>query len=176
MELSFNQLSAFERQVQTIGNISVYFVESPRRDEFLTTFSREDWRKLSTRIQYVAFVYDDMYNVVSAGSWLSDVNGAFEKMPLPGYGIVLFSCGCVVPNDILTETRSRFGGFECLMLPGLVMSKEHVTFIDVKMPGDRCKRRESILSSPWYDEHSWKLQRARDEHLELRTKLSSITA
>jgi len=173
IELSFDQLSAFERQVQTIGNNSVYVVEPPKRDEILSSLPREDWAKLSSRIEYVAFVYDEMYSVIGSGTWIAEVSTLLSKMQPPGYGVVLFSCGCVVPNIVFTKTHIRFDGNECTMLPGFVFGKESVRFMDVKLPTLRCRNRDRVLSSRWYETNAWKLEDARSEHEALRKKLLS---
>lgn len=171
VELSFDQLSAFERQVTTIGNRSLYVVEPPRYDEIFTTLPMHVWAKLSSRIDYVAFVYDDLYSVMNS-AWLRRVAQSFDSTSPKGYGIVLFSCGCVVPNIVFTRTKTRFNGSECTMLPGFVVGNEAVRFLDVKLPDGRCKRRDQVLRSKWYEDNVWKLEDARREHAELRRNLS----
>lgn len=173
IELSFDQLSAFERQVQTIGNNSVYVVEPPKRDEIFSSLGHEDWAKVASRIDYVAFFYDDMYSIIGRGNWISLVSESLAKLQPPGYGIVLFSCGCVIPNVIFTNTQTRFDGYECTMLPGFVMQKEHVRFIEVDLPEQGCKNRDAVLAAHWYETNAWKLEDARNEHDRLRTKLLS---
>lgn len=170
VELSFDQLAAFERQVTNIGNRSIYIVEPPRKDEILSSLPREDWARISNRIDYVAFVYDDPYNIIN-NAWLQKVSAAFDIMSMKGYGIVLFSCGCVIQNLILANTKTRFNGAECTMLPGFVLSNEAVSFIDINLPGGRCKNRDKVMEGLWYQTYSWKLEDARREHDELRQSL-----
>lgn len=173
VQLSFKQLSEFERHVQTGGNRSVYFVELPSRDEFLTSFTPDEWQKLSGRIDYVVFLYDDLEAVGSLNGWVPLVTAAFSRMKPPGYGISLFACGCVVPNVIFTRTRTRFDGYECTMLPGFVIPDDAVAFVNVSMTDKRCRRRDAFLSFRWYQMNAWKLQAARKEHKALRAAFSS---
>lgn len=172
VELSFKQLSTFQRQVQPLGNLSVYFVALPRRDEFLTMFSPDDWSKLSSRVDYVAFLYGDMNVFAPSLVWINAVTDAFANLTPIGYGIVLFSCGCVVPNVVFKRTHTRFDGYECTMLPGFVMRKESVAWINTSKSLQRCHHRDAILSHPWYETNAWKLQKARQEHTVLRKALS----
>lgn len=174
VELSFDQLSAFERQVSTVGNNSLYIVEPPRHDDILTSLSKHDWAKLSSRIDYVIFVYDDMYASVDA-SWLHHVSDSFGAMSPKGYGLILFSCGCIIPNIVFAATQTRFDGFECTMLPGFVIASQSVAFIDIHLPNARCNNRDAILESPWYETNAWKLDNARREHEQLTTSLLNST-
>lgn len=173
VQLSFKQLSDFEGHVQSAGNHSVYMVELPRRGELLlTAFSADDWGKVSERIDYVAFIYDDLDSMPAAGTWITDVANKFMTQLKPsGYGILLFPCGCIVPNIVFTRTQVRFDGYECAMLPGLVMPGESVGFVDI--PVTRCKRKDTVLGFKWYETFAWKLQTAREEHGALRTFIES---
>lgn len=171
VELSFDQLSMFDRQVQTVGNRSVYAVEAGKRDALLASLSTEDWAKVSSRIDYVAFVYGEVTAIMRSANWVKRIGIALDGMQPPGYGVVLFKCGCVVPNLIFTKTRTRFDGFECAMLPGFIMAKDSVKFVDVPIAEEKCGRRNAVLGSGWYGEHSWKLEDARAEHAELRMHL-----
>lgn len=172
VQLSFKQLSEFERHVQTGGNRSVYFVELPHRDELLMSFSPEEWQKISMRIDYVMFLYDDMDVVASPTTWIPIIIAAFARMTPPTYGISLFSCGCVVPNSIFTNTQTRFDGSECTMLPGFIMPEDAVAFVNISTIDDQCRRREKVLSTRWYRTNAWKIPAARQEHTALRTTLT----
>lgn len=171
VELSFDQLSMFDRQVQTVGNVSVYSAEAGKRDALLGTLTTEDWAKVSSRIDYVAFVYGDTARGMRSAEWMRGIGGVLDRMRPRGYGIVLFKCGCVVPNFVFTKTRTRFDGFECAVLPGFVMGKEAVRFVEVPVAEEVCGKRDAVLGANWYREHSWKLEDARAEHAELRKGL-----
>lgn len=173
VELSFDQLSAFERQVQTVGNHSVYVVEAGQQDDVLSSLAREDWAHVSSRIDYVAFVYGDVSAVMDSDSWVRKVSGALEDMKPRGYGVVLFACGCVFPNIIFTDTKTRFQGYECAMLPGFVMGKDAVRFVNVSVVEEKCRNRDKILGGPWYKDNSWKLEDAQAEHEALRKHLAA---
>jgi hypothetical protein len=63
VELTFDQLSEFERHVQSFGNKTVYVVNPNRVDSVLSSLSHDDWTKVSSKIDYVAFVYDDAFSL-----------------------------------------------------------------------------------------------------------------
>lgn len=174
VELSFDQLSAFERQVSNLGNSSLYLIEPPRRDEVMDSLSTEDWAKVSASIDLVAFIYDDPVSFVNT-AWLAKVNHAFKSMPFSGYGIVLFPCGCVIPNTVFVNTQVRFNGAECTMLPGFVIQNDFVAFIDTDSAKNPCRNRDIVLRSNWYETHSWKLDQAKREHNAFFQKLSGGT-
>lgn len=192
VQLSFEQLTEFESHVQSAGNLSSYVVELPRRhgEELLVTaLSASDWRKLSERrrIDFITFLYDDVDTMPPASTWLPHVAHRFSTDVVPtGYGVVLFHCGCIIPNVMFTRIQSRFDGYECVMLPGLVVPNNAVAFVNItELAGSQqppqqqqqeqlpCARRNSVLSFKWYENFAWKLQKAREEHESLRSQLSA---
>lgn len=173
VQLSFKQLSEFERHVQTGGNRSVYFVELPQHEELLMSFSPEEWQKISTRIDHIVFLYDDIDVIASPAVWVPNVTAAFARMEPPTYGILLFSCGCIVPNTVFINTQTRFDGSECTMLPGFIIPEDAVAFINISTIDDQCRRRDEVLSARWYSTNAWKIPAARKEHTTLRAKLAA---
>ncbi|CAN8071490.1 unnamed protein product [Agarophyton chilense] len=170
VELSFDQLSAFERQLTTIGNRSIYFRDALRADDMLNTLQRHEWAKVASNVDFVAFVYDEMYRLMSE-AWLQQVDKVLKESKVEGYGIVLFSCGCIIPNLIFMETEMRFDGYECMMLPGFVMSHDFVHFRDIPVRRKRCRKRDAVMKANWYEDNGWKVEEARREHEELRMKI-----
>ena len=171
VELSFNQLSAFERQIQTIGNYTIYIVDPLKNeDEILSTFSRKQWSKVSTQIDYIAFIYDEIDAVIGP-SWVSGAITQFKNHYPNGYGMMLFSCGCIIPNLIFTEMDVRFNGFECSLLPAFVIPKNFISFVNTTLPTHRCSKRDAVLGRQWYDENIEKLGVARSQHRILRETL-----
>lgn len=173
VELSFDQLSAFERRVQNVGNYSIYVVEAGAKDDVLATLPREDWGKVANRVDFVAFVYGEVSGLIGGARWMEKVAKVFKVGMGRAYGIVLFECGCVVPNLVFKMTKTRFQGAECMMLPGFVMDKEAVRFVKSGMEGRKCLKRDAMLGGGWYNEHAWKLQDARAEHQKLRKRIGA---
>ncbi len=171
VDLSFDQLSNFERQKQAIGNHTAYFSEQLASADLLTTLSREDWTKISSKIDLVAFVFEDMYLYTTSKEWVREVSRAFARFEPPGFGIALFPCGCVVPNSLFTWSENRFRGFECAMLPGFVFPKEHVYWVNDTVSEGQCKGRESMHPKRWFEDNEWKLERARADFSNLREHL-----
>lgn len=172
VELSFDQLSAFERQVHTVGNHSLYAVEMGAKDDVLASLPNDDWAKVAGRIDYVAYMYEDVVRGMASMSWVDPLVTQFETRLTKGYGIMLFECGCLIPNVVFRETRTRFQGAECMMLPGFVMAKDVVKFATVATHA-KCQTREARLAAAWYSEHAWKLGEARREHSQLRKKIEA---
>lgn len=170
VELSFDQLSAFERQVIMVGNRSVYTVDPLQRDELLKSLSRSEWVNVASNIDVVAIMYDDLHSVMNP-ALMQRIDSVLMRNSPKGYGVVSFSCGCFIPNFIFKETQTRFSGFECLILPGFVMSQEHVHFIDIELPDGHCRNRKKVMRSSWYESNEEKLAEARKEHKSLKKKL-----
>lgn len=183
VQLSFQQMSMLERRVHRIGNHTLYIVQLPTTDEFLTEFSADDWKKLSiSRVDFVAFIYDDMQSFVStfvsspltqSSPTIEGLLDKFQTLTPQQLSIVLFPCGCIIPNFMFMHTNTRFDGHECQMLPGFIMPKEAVAFVNLAMPSGTCRSREAVLAAPWYTNYVYKLQKARDEYVSLRHKLES---
>ncbi|PXF44143.1 hypothetical protein BWQ96_06116 [Gracilariopsis chorda] len=171
VELSFDQLSAFERQVTTLGNRSIYVCSGGNAKDMIYSLHRYEWEKVASKIDFVAFVYDEVYRMRLNSAWVEAVAGLLRESKPNGYGVVLFSCGCIIPNVVFQRTEVRFGGYECMMLPGFVMSHEFVHFEELAAQRTPCRKRERITKSNWYEENSFKIEEARREHEELRVKL-----
>lgn len=179
VDLSFDQLSKFERQKQEIGDYAAYFSEQPAAADLLTTLSREDWAKISRKIDLVAFVFDDMYMYSSNAAWTTEVAGVFGKNSTfdpPGFGMALFPCGCVIPNTVFTWSANRFHGLECAMLPGFVFPKEHVYWVNDTASASVCKGRKSMHPERWYEDNEWKLGTARADFVNLKETLRAKRA
>jgi hypothetical protein len=170
VNLSFDQRLTLGRHLHTFGNKTVYLAEPSRVDMVLSRLSHDDWTKISSKIDYVAFVYDNVY--------LPDVfpalAAALETVSPHGYGIALFSCGCLIHNVLLQHVSVRFDGMECAMLPGFVLETAAVRWVEAALDSGACSSRDSILGTQWYSTHSWKLQTAREEYAGIRTHLSLV--
>lgn len=171
VELSFDQLSTFERQVTTVGNRSIYVCSGGNAKDMIYSLQQYEWEKVASNIDFVAFVYDEVYKMRLNSAWIEKVDGVLAESKPKGYGVVLFSCGCIIPNVVFRRTSVRFGGYECMMLPGFVMGNEHVHFEEMGSQQTRCKRRDKVTKCNWFDDNSFKLEQARREHEELRVKL-----
>lgn len=170
VNLSFDQRLTLGRHLQTFGNKTVYVVDSSHVDLVLSRLPHDDWTKISSKIDYVAYVYDNIY----IGDLFQSLSGALESLAPHGYGVALFSCGCLIHNVLLQHVSVRFDGMECVMLPGFVFDDNAVRWVDAKLDENACRSRESLLSTQWYNIHSWKLQTARDEYAQIRVHLSNL--
>lgn len=183
VQLSFQQMSMLERRVHRVGNHTLYVVQLPTTDEFLTEFSADDWKKLSvSRVDFVAFIYDDMESFVSmftpslsshSATNVQDLFDKFQTLRPHLLSIVLFPCGCIIPNFLFMHANTRFDGYECQMLPGFVMPKDAVAFVNLSLPSGMCRSRDTVLSAPWYTNQVYKLQKARAEYVDLQRRLES---
>lgn len=189
VHLSFTQLSDLERHVRTSANLSIYIAQLPTHpsDILPCALPAAHWRKVSARVDYVAFTYGPA--VQPLGSWIGKVHEVFQHR---AYGVVLFHCGCVVPNEMVRRTTVRFDGFECLMLPGLVVPPDSVFFVDIR-PGKKegaeegegegegggeseewkCPGKNAVMGGKWYSRMKNRLPKARDEHKQLRKYIES---
>lgn len=167
VDLSFDQRRTLGRDTRTFANRTVYLAEPSRVDPVLSQLSHDEWRKVSTKIDYVAFVYDR----VDITAVLEKLSVALERLTPHGYGIVLFSCGCLIHNVLLQHVSVRFDGMECAMLPGFVFETEAVQWVHTSLAASSCKSRDRLLGEPWYDVHAYKLQDARDEYIAVRRHL-----
>jgi hypothetical protein len=176
VELSFDQLSAFERHVHTFGNRTVYIVDPSHRDPVLSTLAHEDWTKISYKIDYIAFLYNDMdsFTTMSSDEFVHKAASALEELKPHCYGISLFSCGCLIHNVLFQHTSTRFDGMECAMLPGFVFEEDAIQWVDIPESASGCPAREHILGTPWYAINSWKLGTARAEYAAVQQHLAQI--
>lgn len=175
VELSFDQLSTFERQTRVVANRTLYVSEQHRVDaahaDLAVALARDDWAKVSAKIELVAYVFDDTSAFVGNPDWSNSVAHAFAAFDPPGLGIALFPCGCVVPNLFLRRSAARFGGLECAMLPGFVFPSQHVVWIDDAPGAHPCRGAARMHPPDWYARHEHKLGQARDDFHEMRARL-----
>jgi hypothetical protein len=169
VELSFDQLSAFERHVHTFGNRTVYVVDPSHPDPVLSTLPHEDWTKISYKIDYVAFLYNDLYMFtnMTPDAFVHTAASALEELKPHCYGIALFSCGCLIHNVLFQHTSTRFDGMECAMLPGFVFEQDAIRWVHIPESAAGCPARDQLYAGkqpPWYTVHSWKLDTARAEY------------
>lgn len=165
-ELSFAELSSLERQTSGVGNTSVYAIKVGDGSDVLYGLTRTDWISASTGIGFVGWGYGELNGDVweKIGKSISNV--------LNGYGIVLFECGCVIRNEMMKKTGIRFGGGECVMLPGFIIEKMDVRFVKLGIECDE-REREKMLGGEWYKEWMWKLEEARNEFSRVRNEMMS---
>lgn len=176
IELSFDQLSAFERQVHSLGNRTIYSIDVSRKDAVFSKLSNDDWAKISRKIDYVAFTYDD-FNSLTAGTTSHDqlfgtLSQELEGIQPHGYGIALFSCGCLLHNIMFQHVSTRFDGMECAMLPGFVLDNDDVRWVETALQDDACLNRDRLLGQPWFYAQLPKLSKARSEYSLVRKHLS----
>lgn len=57
------------------------------------------------------------------------------------------------------------------MLPGFVMDKEAVRWVETPADTGECQRRDRVLGQGWYKSQSWKLQTAREEYAGVKERL-----
>jgi hypothetical protein len=115
---------------------------------------------------------DGMSNVWAGSNLITRLQRALEMMEPHGYGIALFGCGCIVHNILLQHVSTRFDGFECALLPGFIMEPAAVRWVDGGSGGDGCIRgRNVLLSSPWYEQNSRRLEAARHDFAGAKQRL-----
>ena len=158
-----------------LANSSLYIVEAARPEGLLSRLSPADWRRISRDIDFVAFVYDDLPAFL-VDDWVRQakqvLKGRRVREAEAGVGIVLFACGCVVPNRLFQLVLHRMGGMECLLLPGFVLDQEDVHWVDTTA-GGKCRRRESILGSRVLSKYAHQLQNLRATVMEWKASLNS---
>jgi hypothetical protein len=170
VNLSFDQRLTLGQHLQSFGNKTVYVVDPSDVDPVLSRLPYDDWTKISSKIDYVAYVYDSVY----IGDIFHSLSSALENVSPHGYGVALFSCGCLIHNVLLQHVSVRFDGMECAMLPGFIFETSAVRWVDAEIDSNACKSRDTLLNTQWYDVHSWKLQSAREEYADIRAHLSKV--
>lgn len=176
VELSFDQLAAFERHVQTFGNRTVYTVDLAKPDGVLSQLNSEDWTKLSWKIEFILFMYEDIFasTKLSHDDLVQGLIEQLEGITPHGYGIALYSCGCMVHNVLFQHVSARFGSAVCAMLPGFVFPPKDVRWVEPGLKLPSCAARDEILAKEWYQEHSWRLKQARTEFGNARQHLNLV--
>lgn len=155
IQLNPNQVAEYERRSQFLSNSTVYIVEVGRPEGLLLKLSSADWAKISTDIDFVAFVFDDL-PLFLTDDWVAAAERALLDRSRPhaarvaaGVGVALFPCGCVLPNAYFTRVPVRLDGYECVLLPGWVLPHDDFHWLDVRdsaAPGN-CRRRDGVLAS-----------------------------
>lgn len=176
VELSFDQLSTFERQTRMVANRTLYLSEQHRSDatiDLAVALAREDWAKVSAKIEYVAFVFDDTFSFVGNRAWGLNVARAIASFDPPGLGLTLFPCGCVVPNAFLRRSDVRFAGLECAMLPGFVFPHSNVVFIEDPPSVHTCRGAKRMHPVGWYSRNEHKIEQARNDYSALVEEVRS---
>lgn len=154
--LNPRQIAEYSRRTQGLSNSTVYIVEVARPEGLLSTLTREEWARVSSRIDYVAFVFDDL-PLFLTDEWVARAEEAFHGGALD---IALFPCGCVMPNAYFMAVPHRLNGLECVLLPGWVLPHASVHWLDAGAPA--CKRRDAVLAARGAKRYSTELKEIRD--------------
>lgn len=165
VELSIEQMAELERRVNVFANSTVYVYEVQKPENLLSTFAPEDWAQVAKDVDYVAFVYDDIYEFMTE-QWISTAQKSLDQSPIPGFGIALFDCGCIVPSVYFENVAIRFNGAECILLPGFIFEKEFVFWVESKLDIP-CKRRSQVLGTKYIETHSQDLETVQEHFAEL---------
>eukprot|EP00871_Galdieria_phlegrea_P000944 jgi/Galph1/1850/GphlegSOOS_G541.1 len=134
---SSDKLAEIERNLYQVSfgkNVSFYMVDQSQEDLSTTLFlrhSKDGWKGVDTdRIDYIAFFYRKPSFPVDSEYFVRALQ-SLQKSELPGFGIALSTCGCVVPKILLERLlQAELNGLECLTLPGFVVDKELVTWFE----------------------------------------------
>jgi hypothetical protein len=155
VELNPSQIAEYERRTQMLANSTVYIVEVHRPEGLLSKLKPDDWDRVSKAVDFVAFVFDDLA-VFLADDWISRAEGILRDHSLPhgarveaGLGILMFQCGCIIPNAYFRKVATRLGGMECILLPGWVLPHQDIHWMP-EMDGEpkmQCKRQRRMTAS-----------------------------
>ncbi len=181
--LNAAQIAEYERRTQFLSNSTVYIIEVGRPENLLSKISPANWQQVSSGIDFVAFVFDDLQLFLTE-NWVDLAEAALRDPAKPhfnramrGVGIALFPCGCVIPNEYFVRVKERLGGLECTLLPGWVLDNEDVHWLDVSDPSTkRCKRRSQFLESRVARTHAASLQAIRKSVAEIAAQVANATA
>lgn len=181
--LSPTQIAEYEHRTQVLSNSTVYIVEVHKPEGLLSKLGVDDWTRISQKIDYIAFVFDDMPAFL-VDDWVARAERVLSNPALPhaervrsGLGIMLFPCGCMLPNSYFRTVSTRLGGMECILLPGWVLPQEDVHWIpdldaDMRAP---CKRQKRIAASRVVSEFGAELAVIRRTTEQIRSSLSRIS-
>jgi hypothetical protein len=186
VELSPSQVAEYERRTQVLSNSTVYIVEVHRPEGLLTKLSLDNWIRVSANIDLVAFVYDDL-PVFLRDDWIARAEQQLLDPALPhaqrfraGVGIMLFPCGCILPNSYFQAIGPRLRGMECNLLPGWVLSHEDVHWmsgVDATDSGMKpCKRQKRISGSQVVADFAVELATIQQSVQKLRNNLATAPA
>ncbi|GJQ12810.1 hypothetical protein GpartN1_g4601.t1 [Galdieria partita] len=138
------------RFVDSRFNASVYVIdlsEDLKNSPFFK-LSRTAWSKFAmNRIDYIAFFYKEPPFLVSTKYFYHALE-SLENSRIPGFGIALSTCGCIVPSSILEHLETSFQGLECLALPGFVVDKELIVWFDSDGEDTASRNPSSYCSNP----------------------------
>ena len=175
LELDRAQVDDFERRARVLANSSPYIVEAARPEGLVARLSPADWHRILRNIDFVAVVYDDLPAFL-VEDWVRQAELVLKGRPMreaeAGVGIVLFACRCAVPNRLFQLVQHRMGGMESLLLPGFVLDKEDVHWVDTTA-GGKCRRRESILGGRVLGKYAHQLQNLRATVMGWKASLNS---
>jgi hypothetical protein len=165
VELNPSQIAEYERRTQVLANSTVYIVEVHRPEGLLSKLKPEDWDRVSKAVDFVAFVFDDLAAFLS-DDWIARAETVLRDQSLPhgmrvqqGLGILLFQCGCIIPNAYFRKVAPRLGGMECILLPGWVLPHQDVHWMpDIETePKMQCKRQRRMAASQVVREYASEL-------------------
>lgn len=179
VELNPSQVAEYERRTQALSNSTVYIVEVHRPEGLLSRLSPEDWGRVSAGVDYVAYVYDDL-PVFLADEWVLRAERVLKDPAQPhagrvraGLGILMFPCGCMLPNAYFRAVPTRLGGMECLLLPGWVLPHGDVHWIPEidRDEAASCKRQRRVSASRVVAEYAAELGAIRRAVEKVRAEL-----
>lgn len=184
VQLTGKQVAEYERRTQFLANSTVYIIETGRPEGLLSVFPPANWAKVSTGIDFVAYVYDDLPLFLTE-PWVEAAERALRAPDTPHYhraakgiGIALFPCGCVLPNEYFTRVSQRLGGAECALLPGWVLPNRDVHWLDVPDPGNWrwCRGRADVLEKRGARANAKELQAIRKTIALMDEEIANATA
>uniref|UniRef100_A0A7S3A224 Uncharacterized protein n=1 Tax=Rhodosorus marinus TaxID=101924 RepID=A0A7S3A224_9RHOD len=169
VELTIEQLAELERRVSVFHNTSIYAYDVNKSEGLLSMFTPAEWAETAKDVDYVAFVYDDVFEAMNQ-RWIGHVHRALAKSIFPGFGIALFSCGCIVPSIYFEYASPRFDGAECMALPAFVFDSDFIFWIKEPL-GVPCHKREGLLETSVLEHYEAELETAKENFAELLDEL-----
>lgn len=175
VELSFEQLAAYEKRTVSFQGGSAYLVEVGLDAEpsIFHTMSKDAWVKVSHDVDYVAFIYTKFHDMTTTEEWIGRALRILSDSDLPELGMVLCSCGCVVSNALFRHVDSRWGGDECFVLPGFVLGSDLVYWMHEETPDATCARVAPLSSSRKTSVFASEIALAREQIEDLHRKLAN---
>mmetsp|Transcript_1927 Transcript_1927/g.5782 ORF Transcript_1927/g.5782 Transcript_1927/m.5782 type:complete len:272 (-) Transcript_1927:264-1079(-) len=165
VELTIDQMAEYQRRVKSFSNTTLYISELDKTEGILNNLIAVDWAEVAKDVAFVAFIYGDLAEQASE-TWADEIVKALERSPIPGFGIVLFQCGCIVPNSYFEFFDVRFERAECLLLPGFIFPKEFVFWADVQLETS-CRSRDAYLQQKVIAENREEIESTRERFAEL---------
>eukprot|EP00188_Purpureofilum_apyrenoidigerum_P000238 Plantae.Rhodophyta-Purpureofilum_apyrenoidigerum.ctg10962.p1 GENE.Plantae.Rhodophyta-Purpureofilum_apyrenoidigerum.ctg10962~~Plantae.Rhodophyta-Purpureofilum_apyrenoidigerum.ctg10962.p1 ORF type:complete len:272 (+),score=45.29 Plantae.Rhodophyta-Purpureofilum_apyrenoidigerum.ctg10962:154-969(+) len=164
VELSIDQMAEYQRRVKSFSNTTIYVSEFDKTEGILNNLAALDWAEVAKDVAFVAFTYEDFGEQISE-TWLHKMLEVLNESPVPGFGIILFQCGCIVPNSYFEFFDVRFDRAECLLLPGFIFPKEFVFWVNAKIAGG-CAGRDAYLKQKLLVEHRDDIEATRERFTE----------